>query len=309
VDTQQIIAFIKEKKIPLLFGVIVLLVVFSLPFSSGSQQAKPAAVVPSPTGAKPLSTGVPQAMTTSTPVIAVADVGKEVIYQADLGTERAAYPIHDANADTLLQGKLVEDSIILQAARDEGLITLDSTIFNSPAKSYAKRIEAVEQVKSAIEKKVAGIGGTVVNVWFLNDYVGPLGYSKAKEVAFQKITDVHEKVKNKQMTMVQAAEVLRQDKSLAQLDPQYLGNISYNFSVSPNEQISWEPAFDGVLWQLPVGGVSEIFVGKSRDLGQNGVLVDAYYMFGQVTKKVSDGPASFQDWLQEKKNTYEVTYR
>ncbi len=292
-------------------GCIIFLAAVGRVIFSGSTASPTSPLMPSIS--PEISRGQNNANVRPSPVITLDNqvlfkAGQETIYQNDLRLEEVYYPFSNQDSKALLTKKLIDDSVILQGGAREGYISLDSSIFNGKQKEYSKRLEAVKVVKQQVEKKINGIVGTVITIWFLNDYIGPLGYEKAKEVAYQKITVLHTLVKTKQITIDEAAERIKQDTSLAQLDSQYVGNAEYRFRVTASQKISWEPSFDAALWRLPVGGITDIFLGTSRDLNTGGKIVGAYYMFGQITDKITDGLPSFEAWLNAKKSEYGVIY-
>ncbi len=243
---------------------------------------------------------------TNTSTTVVVRVGDETIYEKDIAIEAQAYPVKSAEAAALLTQKVITDSVILQAGAKEGLVSLDPSVFNSTSLDYAKRIALVDSVKNAIKAKTQGIQGTVVNLWFVNQKVGPLGYEESRRIAYEVVTSLHDRVVRGEITMDQAAEEIRNNASLAELDSQYQTNASFPFRVNPGEKISWDQAFDDALWQAPEGGVTDVFLGKSQDSEQNGQLVDAYFMFGQVTKRIDQGPESFETWLTTQEKVYGI---
>lgn len=238
----------------------------------------------------------------------IAKVGEEYIYQNDLNREITSYPpIKNMDVKKFLLEKMASDSAILQGGQADGLIKLDSSTFNSPAKDYLKRIKLVQTVKEKVSSKSAGINGAIISIWFMNGKPGAVGYEKGRQIALEKITALHSAVKSGNMTMKQAGESIKKDTRLAQVDPSYKSNALSEFNNMPfNQQITFDPAFNKVIWQLREGEVSEVVTAKDRPLGNNdpASAIDALYHFGQVTKKVSSNIASFDNWLAEKQKLY-----
>ena len=230
----------------------------------------------------------------------IVKVGEEKLYQKDLNTELAAYPTKDEAAKKLLLAKMVEESKLIQEAKKEKSFSIDKSIYDSSTKDYLKRMEVIQQIKIENSNKNAGLKGSIISVWFLNNRVGPLGYDKAKALALEKITYLHNQVKNSKITMEQAAENIKNDTSLAQLDPtSYKTNAILLFNVSSGEEITWESEFDKILWGLKDGEVSAIYLAKSADFDNKNQIVPAYYMFGQAEKKATKA---------NKETKYEVIY-
>src|SRR3989344_1536077 len=239
----------------------------------------------------------------------IAKVGEEYIYQNDLDTEVRLNPISSNSAQLkkqLLQ-KLADDSIIIQGALSDKIATADASVYNSPTKDQIKRYQLVSQIKKSIEEKADTISGFKVNIWFLNVHVGPLGYDKAKQIALEKITKLHSDVVSKKITIQQAADAIKNDSSLAAIDPSYKSNAGGEFTSTKDKPITITKAFDDALWNTSVGGITEVITGQSDDQDNGGKIVDAYYTFGTVTSKTQNGRiVSFEDWLAQKRKLYAI---
>ncbi|MBA3723538.1 MAG: hypothetical protein H0W89_01440 [Candidatus Levybacteria bacterium] len=251
---------------------------------------------------------VPTNLDTAKPNDIIARVGEERIYKNDLDLELTSYPPQaDIIREQLLLKKIVKDSIILQAGAKEGLITLDASVYDSATKDYLKRIQMVEGVKDRIEEKSYALEGNVISIWFGNTIPAPIGPEAGKALALSKITSLHQAVKNKQMTIERAAEAIRNDTSLAQIDPtSYKTNALLPFKVKQDEAITLDPAFDTSIRRLNVGEVSAIYLAKAKDSERN-VELDALYMFAQVKQKTAETPInSFDAWYEGQKTQYEI---
>lgn len=239
----------------------------------------------------------------------IAIVGSEKIYQRDYNNEQQYITPGTPYADQIIRERLINDSLALQAAQDEKFVTLDKSYFNSEVKDYKKRLQAVEGIKKLIDQKVDTLEGTIIAVWFLNNKVGPLGYSQAKQVALNKITPIYNQVKSGKLTVQQAGLQLQNDTSLAQLDPAYKVNALTTFKIKKGEKLTLDEKFDNSLWELPAGGLTPITTLKSQDYGNNGAIVDAYFVFALVSNKQVNGQtAGFEDWLKQQQKKYEVKY-
>lgn len=260
----------------------------------------------------------PASKTQNTPPVAlnkqiIAKVGEELIYQKDLDTEMSYYPkvkpVKQAETRKFLLEKIATDSAILQGAKADGFISLDSSVFNAPNKDYLKRIKLVEQAKKAVADQTDGIEGMVVSIWFYNIKPGAVGYTKGKEIAYQKITKLQEDVKSKKMTIQQAAAQIRNDASLVQVDPSYKSNALFAFKAGRNQKISFSPQFNALLWKLQEGDISDVFLAQDREKPSGDKKIDAVYMFGTVTKRISTGKITdFISWLSQKERIYVATY-
>lgn len=238
----------------------------------------------------------------------IAKVGEEYLYQTDFNAEMNLYPsTGGTDSKQFILERLITDSIILQGAQSDGIIKLDSPVFNSKNKDYKKRVELTAKVKNDIKNQSDTYKGTIVTIWFLNDHVGPLGYEKAKQIALEKITKLHNDVKSGKITIEQAGEAIKRDSSLAQLDKAYKSNALFSFYSTKDDPPTYDDDFNQALFNLPAKSTSEVFTGKSADLDNNNQLTDAYFTFGQLKEKAGSGKyISIDDWLNKKKGIYSV---
>lgn len=239
----------------------------------------------------------------------IAKVGVENIYQKDLDIELSyAPPQKNIDRSKELLKKIINDSVILQGAADDKFIVLDETFFNSVNKDYAKRIAKVREAENVVKAQVGSIKGTVITIWFYNnEHIGPLGYDKSKELAYQKISKLHSDVKNGKVIIQQAAEAIRDDDSLSQLDAAYKTNASFYFNLKSGEGATFDDNFNSVIWKLGKGELSDIYalVDNDTKLGK----VEVLYTFALVSDKMSQGKfSSFDNWLEEKGKYYAVSY-
>lgn len=239
----------------------------------------------------------------------IVKIGKETIYQKDLEYEKRHYPsVSNVDVDKILLDKLINDSIILQEGKKNNFVNLDETLFNSQEKDYEERIHLVEKVKREIDNRVERIEGHVVSIWFNNIKPASIGYEEGRKFAFQKISRLSEDVKSGRMTIQEAGEFIKNDKSLAQVDPVYQGNAIFDFSVTPDEKITFDEGFDKILKSLNEQEVSDVYLAK--DKGYSDKYIDSVYMFGQISKKVQNAEITtdFDSWVSEAKNNYEIEY-
>lgn len=238
----------------------------------------------------------------------IAKVGEENIYLKDIDHELENHPQKDLQGirDKLLD-KIILDSIILQGGAADGIITLNSSFFNSPDKNYAERISSIEKVKNKIESMSVNIKGSVISIWFHNNgYVGPLGLEKGKEIAYEKISDLRKQIVDKKITIQEAGNIIKKDESLFQIDRAWKSNAIFSFSATANQKITFVKEFDALIRKLAVNEVSEVYL--ADDIGPDGKkLYEALYLVAQVTEKNdATGVLNYDSWLQNKKDTYVV---
>ncbi|KKS97655.1 MAG: hypothetical protein UV73_C0006G0009 [Candidatus Gottesmanbacteria bacterium GW2011_GWA2_43_14] len=219
------------------------------------------------------------------PATVVATVGQERIFQKDLDSEISLYPPqYSPDIRKILIDKISEDSTLLQKAAKEGDVVLDETVFDTVDKDYSKRLELVKEVKGIFDSRQNSLSGTIISIWFYNEKIGPLGYEKGKQLAFQKIDALQRNVKNGNLTLEEAVDIIKNDRELEQIDKSYKSNASFRFDVREGQKISLDPGFDSQLWQLSDGDVSDVFLAK--DIPEyDAPAVDAVYMFARIDRR------------------------
>ena len=243
------------------------------------------------------------------PVDQIAVVGEEVLYVRDLEAESS---LQQQNGGTenreLLIEKLVNDSVILQAGKEEGIIQLTDEFYNQPDKDYAKRTEAVEEVKRRVSQRGDHIQGAVVSIRFRsNDYTGPQGLEKSKQIALEKISGMHRRIVDGELTIDQAGAFIIEDESLYEIDPLWRSRALFHFDALPGKMITFNPDFDALLWELPTGGLTDVYLARDPDSDAANQLESLYYL-GQVTSRTqSDSESNFEAWAINKRESIEVT--
>lgn len=240
---------------------------------------------------------------------AIAKVGEEFLYQQDIDSEISRYPNPKLVDRKTAIDKLVEDSVILQGAKADGIsgAVLDNSIYNSTKKNYIKRLQTIEQIKKTITGQESSISGTVVSIWFNNGKPGPLGYEKGKQLALTKITPLQADVKAKKITAKQAGEAIQNDVSLAGVDTAYKSNAFANFTVNQDQKITFDPGFDAKLRALKPGEVTDVYLASLKDA--TGAKMDVAYLFGSLDNKAANGKiSSFENWLLQKRRAYAVIH-
>lgn len=249
--------------------------------------------------------------TQNTPTAVIVKVGQENIYQKDLDSEMQNFPsLKNVDRRKLLLDKMIKDSIILQGARADGIVKLDSSIFNSLQKDYYKRMDLISAIRKKIDMKGDILKGAIVSLWFYNRAPGKVGYDKGREIARDTITKLHDGVVNKRLTIQQAGQAIRNDPNLGNVDAAYLSNALLEFSKKPTEPIVFDGGFDAIIKQLKTNEVSDVYLAKSKqwEAGRpTDKMIDAVYMFAQVTEKKKTDITSFDDWVSLKAKSYAVT--
>jgi len=246
--------------------------------------------------------------TPTSPGKVVAQIGEESIFEEDFNYELLFLISLQKDKEVELKkyifDKIIEDSIILQENKKKVELTKD--IYNWPVKDYTKRVDTVKKLKNQIEadlnKNITAKEGYIVSIWYLNMENSPLGYEKSKEIAFNKISSLYTSVKSGQLTIQQAGESVKNDSSLAEIDPAYIVNAISHFRITSAKDICAGCVARMVpdLWSLDLNELTKIYPVKES-------AVEEYYAFGQVTKVTSGGNnLTYKQWLDKKKSEYKI---
>lgn len=240
---------------------------------------------------------------TTSSVIAI--VGDEKIYQEDL---EEIYKNYSGNtteslseSKTILLDKLIEGSILLQENKSK--ISLTPDIYNSLSKDTLSRLMLVDKLRrektEELKNAYAGKEYTLVSIWPMNMEVLSLGYDQSKEIATQKITDLHNRVVSGQISIDQAGELVKSDTSLALIDKNYIGNAMVKGKITSNKPLDTTSAeMRDDFNKMKVGDISKIYIIKQTE-------VEEYLTFGQITNEIPEGNSqTYEQWLTEKKEQY-----
>lgn len=238
---------------------------------------------------------------------AIAKVGKEYIFQRDLDYELTFQP--GAKTDELkkmLTQKLVGDSVALQAAQQEKLVSLGNTEFNVEAKDYQKRFDTIRDIRKTVDNRIDHISGTMVSVWFNNMKPAKIGLEQGKQEAFKRISALHQRVVDKEITIEQAGNAIKNDPSYDSLDFGYMNNALYEFNFPKGRQITFDKGYDEILWKTNSGDLTEVYLGKTVN-EFSGKEEESFYIFALVKEKVDRGNGlDYQKWVEKQKKNYEI---
>ncbi|OGG13902.1 hypothetical protein A3D77_05155 [Candidatus Gottesmanbacteria bacterium RIFCSPHIGHO2_02_FULL_39_11] len=236
----------------------------------------------------------------------IAKVGSESIYQSDLDTEIGYFPstsMSEEKKKTYLLDKIIQDSILLQESTLSA--NLPSTIFDSSNKDYMRRVELVQEIKQQKEETISSSGmikrGFIVSVWANNFTPTPFNLEQNKTYALDLITKLHNRVKRGEITMQQAGDEIRNDKTVQRMDFFYYYNSFGPFNLnSEHDGTVNAPELNKNLWSLEKGGVSDV-------VHITALPQEEYYAFGLVTDVIpTDTGLSYEDWYQNAKSRYQV---
>ena len=209
------------------------------------------------------------------------------------------------NKKMRLSEKIIKNSITLQQAKKEGLMQLDSSFYNSKSIDYAKRVGVVNTVIKDLNDSSYDIEGSIIAIWFANVKVGKLGLVEGKKLAYETIKPLYDSIKAGEMTMEEAAEIIKANEKLFNIDPVYQGNAHHIFKQRKGERITFSLDFDNEIRSLDVGKMTGLNLIK--DSVDDEGYIEAVYMFAKVDKKKDTKYVDYNDWFEQNKNNYEVT--
>ena len=209
------------------------------------------------------------------------------------------------NKKMRLSEKIIKNSITLQQAKKEELMQLDSNFYNSKSIDYAKRVGVVNTVIKDLNDSSYDIEGSIIAIWFANVKVGELGLVEGKKLAYETIKPLYDSIKAGEMTMEEAAEIIKANEKLFNIDPVYQGNAHHIFKQRKGERITFSLDFDNEIRSLDVGKMTGLNLIK--DSVDDEGYIEAVYMFAKVDKKKDTKYVDYNDWFEQNKNNYEVT--
>ncbi|MEI6532902.1 MAG: hypothetical protein WCO06_03615 [Candidatus Roizmanbacteria bacterium] len=271
----------------------------------------------------PLATRPPQKITQD-PDTPIMKVGNENIYTRQYEYISRTYPgdISSTSVKKIIMDKLVEDSLVLQGAQKDGIAEVKSELLNSKSSDLYERNSTVKTITTLIRNRADKVSGVIAAIWFLNERVGPLGYEKGKELAYKKITELHDLVKSGQLTMEGAVDRIKKDPEIVFLDNAYKANAYIKFDVPKNQSITISKEFDQIIWNMNQGEITDVSTIKDYQPDPSKPIppldkqtpetitktyVDALYVFGQLrSKSVTGKVISYEDWLQKQRITFKI---
>lgn len=242
----------------------------------------------------------------------ILEVGAEKIYAADYAFEKAQKPdLIDTDEEAYIYNKLIQDSILLQETSKTDGFELDRTIFNSPTKNYSTRLKRIKEAQDKLMKSSVALEGTIIAIWFFNnDMSGPEGYEKSKQITYDKIVELREQVAAKNISVQDAGEYIKQDETLAVIDPAYKSNAIYNFSAISTDNIVYDPEFNSLLTTMPVGEVSQVYTLKTPTGVRNeGPVTEALHAFAVIHNKQQNQRPTESDDLESYIQTHRDSYQ
>jgi hypothetical protein len=247
----------------------------------------------------------------------IALVSDEYLFESDLiyYAFQQGKEVKDLDRGKAIED-IVNDSVLLQFGAKENMVELTPNVFNNPFKDMQKRMEVIAQIKQIMSESIGkAISWEGIAVWFYNvnpaDLAEKEGMEKAKQFAYDKINAVYNEVVNNGKKMSEAAEILKNDETLIQLDKSYKGNAYFVKSldteihtiddIRKGRTFGYTGLFDFLL-KAEIGDISKIYLEQDTPDGDN--IVDAYYAFYKLTNK-SQG-TSIEELVQNFKTSLSI---
>lgn len=241
----------------------------------------------------------------------IAQVGKEILYGKDLSYY--FYQINQsefANASeqevkNRILATLIEQSIVLQAAQNLNLVQLGNDVFNNLDKNYVKRITLFNQAYAALQEQESLYSGEVITIWYYNQRAPKIPIDQAQALAKQKLEALRAQIASGTITMTEAAERIRNDTSLSQLDGNYQANAYYSFTNKPLPETASMPQARSAVAKLQPGELSNVILIQD-DVNEGSAVRQELYAVIKLTDKKTGKIEDFNAWLENEKKQYPV---
>lgn len=239
----------------------------------------------------------------------IATVANNPVYQSYVNNEGTFYPgPKTEQVEKTLKQKVIDDEITLIAAKKQGLIKDFNNNPSLNSEEYQRRTDQVLTVKKQINDSANSISGTVVSIWmYNNNYIGPQGLEKSKEIAYNKIKPLYDKVAHGQITIKEAGQLIASDTSLKEIDPVWQVNALADFTKYKGKPLSFWPEFDEMMWNTPKGHITPLYLGTGRH-NHKPEQQPELYIFAKIDKRITDKTYNtYDDWLQQQKKLMGIT--
>lgn len=240
----------------------------------------------------------------------IAKVGDEDIYGRDLAFYLAIYSPTTTTADepitqTILRetlNRIAKDSRTLQGAAAANLVQLEDSFFTGSNKNNEARLESAQAMIGEVNRNLINkTSGETLSIWFNTPTVqNSIGVEAAKATAQEKIDHLEEGLKSGvYISFAEAAEAIKNDESLAELDPAYQSNAYSTFkNVTSGEDFLSDAKVAAAFDKLQAGETSEILT------FHNAAGEEHSFMIIRVSDKKDRGFASFADWLKVQEENF-----
>lgn len=248
---------------------------------------------------------------------ATMKIGKDTISRSDLDNV-ARVTLNGKNLSSMtaseqaqLVGAVTERSVVLQEANKQGFVKVDDSLFNSGKNAALYETTYAKAAQSIIDKseKISVKG---IMIFYYNTFPPKMGIEQAKQVTRAKMDKYHEDLVSGKITIDQAADLIRKDASLAEIDEIYKDN-AYVQVINATKDYSTVVAGlksedNAKLWEMKTGEFTPVLLGSEGGKidKATGVLLgseETFWTILQVTDKRGSGP-SYLTWLKNAEKQY-----
>jgi len=243
----------------------------------------------------------------------IAKVGEEILYGKDLNytlysTFNSDFQSKNPSLSKLKElalRKAVDDSRILQIGQKQKIVELQNSFYNNVDKDYQVRQNKIVDVINSLGTSQEIISGAKLAIWFYNMEPPKISQDQAEQLAKQKLTAIHNDIKNSKITFQQGRDRIVNDSSLKQIDRNYIGNAYTEFiDRSPTDGFFSSPGLDKQLLQLGQGEISQVYKYPSDPKSASD---ERYYYTLTITKRTNSGKGSLIDIIQKESKNYTLT--
>lgn len=247
------------------------------------------------------------------PTQVVTKVGGENIYGDDLNYELSgayeAYKNNQKISDQELKNLLIKEtatkSAIIQAAVAENIVTLSPLAFNSSLKDFASREALITKIRETIQSQSTKMSFSSISIWYYNMYPPKIPADQAKQMALSKMTKLYNQLINKQITLVQAGDFIKNDPELAKIDRNYKGNAFVAVSDKyPTDLLFNFTKLQDFAASMKNGELSPILNVESELVLGSKPLPEKLYIIIKADKVVIGKYISYEDWVKKATGNY-----
>ncbi len=248
-----------------------------------------------------------------------AKVGEESIYNKDLNyavysryySELIKPSTSAANLKYKVLSELIDDSILLQASQLYpqifGTVNLNQSIFDNIDKDYQQRENTLEKLKDSFNNKLEEkISGGRISIWYHN-VNPPTKYTidEARTIAQNKIQAIYQNLISGKITFSEAGNQIKNDGSLADLDPNYKGNAVYLFdNVSPDTIAFPSQQIKDTVLHLKPGQISTITEQQNPKPSNIG---EEFFAIWTITNITNSNEGDLSNWIDKQKSSFNIT--
>ncbi|GIW63045.1 MAG: hypothetical protein KatS3mg090_0871 [Patescibacteria group bacterium] len=188
--------------------------------------------------------------------------------------------------------RLTDDIILQNEAVRKGVVFYSDNKFTPARANFARDYFET--------KGTTYISGESISVWFYNVNPPAMGVEKAKEITRSFIEDLRNQVASGRLSMKQAGDKIKSNKSLFQIDEAYKWNAYQEFLyLKKDHKYYHDDILNDYLWKMEEGQVSPVLVG--RDFAPEFGWYEAYYIVIKVNEKKIQEFDSVQELLEARR--------